>query len=55
MNFDNTYPVSILVGWFIAFGTLTQSEDDPYEEIFGIPLTKIIFKLMDERKLLFLL
>ncbi|CAN6860037.1 unnamed protein product, partial [Brassica oleracea] len=28
-------------GWFIAFGTLTQPEDDPYEEIFGLPLTKL--------------
>ncbi|CAN7046144.1 unnamed protein product [Brassica oleracea var. botrytis] len=39
MNFDNTYPID-LFGWFTTFGTLTQHVDDPYEEIFGVHLTK---------------
>ncbi|KAG2299453.1 hypothetical protein Bca52824_035925 [Brassica carinata] len=34
------------IGYF--FGTLIESEDDPYEEMFGVPLAQINFKLKDE-------
>ncbi|KAL0864265.1 hypothetical protein Bca101_043383 [Brassica carinata] len=46
-GFDNTYPIDLL-GWVTSFGTLIESEDDPYEEMFGVPLTKINFKLKNE-------
>ncbi|KAL0697193.1 hypothetical protein Bca4012_064373 [Brassica carinata] len=32
----------------LHFVTLIESEDDPYEEMFGIPLTQINFKLKNE-------
>ncbi|KAG2311522.1 hypothetical protein Bca52824_023079 [Brassica carinata] len=41
-GFDNTYPI------VTSFGTLIESEDDPYEEMFCVPLTQINFKLKDE-------
>ncbi|XP_048614867.1 uncharacterized protein LOC125587779 [Brassica napus] len=47
MNFDNRYPIDLL-GWVTKFGTLKESEDDPYEEIFGEPITHISFTLKDE-------
>ncbi|KAG2323323.1 hypothetical protein Bca52824_016536 [Brassica carinata] len=48
-DFDNTYPIDLL-GWATSFGTLIESEEDPYGEMFGVPLTQINFKLKDERK-----
>ncbi|KAG2313823.1 hypothetical protein Bca52824_016945 [Brassica carinata] len=48
-DFDNTYPFDLL-GWVTSFGTLIESEEDPYEEMFCVPLTQINFKLKDERK-----
>ncbi|KAG2330557.1 hypothetical protein Bca52824_001737 [Brassica carinata] len=52
-GFDNTYLVSsgYSAGWVTSFGTLIESEDDPYEEMFGVPLTQINFKLKDESTL----
>ncbi|KAG2298208.1 hypothetical protein Bca52824_034680 [Brassica carinata] len=41
-DFDNTYPI------VTSFGTLIESEEDPYGEMFGVPLTQINFKLKDE-------
>ncbi|KAL0734130.1 hypothetical protein Bca4012_010340 [Brassica carinata] len=35
-------------GWVTSFGTLIEFEDDPYEEMFDVPLTQINFKLMNE-------
>ncbi|KAG2304358.1 hypothetical protein Bca52824_033009 [Brassica carinata] len=35
-------------GWVTSFGTLIESEEDPYGEMFGVPLTQINFKLKDE-------
>ncbi|KAG2299423.1 hypothetical protein Bca52824_035895 [Brassica carinata] len=34
MNFDNTYSIDLL-GCVNIFGTLIESVDDPYEEMFG--------------------
>ncbi|KAL0897588.1 hypothetical protein Bca101_081549 [Brassica carinata] len=45
--FNKTYPIDLL-GCVTSFGTLIESEDDPYEEMFGVHLTQINFKLMDE-------
>ncbi|KAL0696920.1 hypothetical protein Bca4012_064100 [Brassica carinata] len=47
-GFDNTYPIDLL-GCVTLFETLIESEDDPYEEMFGVPLNQINFKLKDER------
>ncbi|KAJ4895288.1 hypothetical protein Rs2_22082 [Raphanus sativus] len=43
-GFDNTYPI----GWVTSFGTFVEFEDDPYEEMFGVPPSQIEFKLKDE-------
>ncbi|WZY98978.1 hypothetical protein YC2023_071307 [Brassica napus] len=43
INFDNTYPIGMYSHLVIL------SVDDLYEEIFGVPLTKTNFKLVDER------
>ncbi|KAG2306832.1 hypothetical protein Bca52824_026580 [Brassica carinata] len=44
-DFDNTYPIGTqshlvillenLLGWVTSFGTLIESEEDPYGEMFG--------------------
>ncbi|KAL0886193.1 hypothetical protein Bca101_010176 [Brassica carinata] len=42
----STTPIQL--GWVTSFGTLIEFEDDPYEEMFDVPLTQINFKLMNE-------
>ena len=45
LYFNNYRLLWTCLEWLV---NLDQSVDNPYEEIFGVPLTKINFKLMDD-------